>query len=260
MGESVVSASGVSPDQFRLSGAWNFRDVGGARTGEGRMVRSGVLFRSSELSRLDEHGTAELTRLGVRRVFDLRGDAEIERSGRDRVPPGVEVHNMPFDNRKGERAPHEVGVSAEQAQTQYMMRAYASFPSLDGARSAINGVASVLARGDGPALVHCAAGKDRAGWTVATILRAVGVTEEDILSDYLASNDAIEPLRTHVRSVWGSGGPAVEPSNALLGVTEEYIRTGFDAVTAVHGSFESYLDAIGFDGDMVSRLNAALIL
>ncbi len=261
MAEPLVTGSAFSPDQFALSGAWNFRDVGGASTSDGRLVRNGVLYRSSELSRLDDRGAAELTRLGIRRVFDLRGEAEIERSGPDRVPFGVDVHNMPFVNHKGERAPHEVGATVEEAQKQYMIRAYTSFPSLEGARTAINGIASSLARGDGPALVHCAAGKDRAGWTIATILRAVGVTEEDILTDYLASNTAIEPLRAHVRAVWASDpdAPAVEPSEAVLGVTEEYYRKGLDTVATMYGSFDDYLDALGVDGDVMNGLAAVMI-
>lgn len=261
MPESYVPVSDAPLGQFRLSGAWNFRDVGGARTVDGRAVRGGVLYRSSELSRLDDAGAAELTRLGIRRVFDLRSEPEIERSGRDRVPDGIDVHNLPFDDRPRARAPHEVGVSVEQAQKQYMMRAYTSFPSLAGAKHAINSVASALARGDGPALVHCAAGKDRAGWTVATILRAVGVTEENVLADYLASNDAIEPLRAHVRAVWEreADSALVELSDAVLGVTEEYYRLGFETVDSMYGSFDGYLDALGFDGDSVSALNAALL-
>ncbi|MCZ4277032.1 tyrosine-protein phosphatase [Rhodococcoides yunnanense] len=261
MPESYVPVSDSPVGQFRLSGAWNFRDVGGARTVDGRAVRGGVLYRSSELSRLDDAGGAELTRLGIVRVFDLRGAPEIERSGRDRVPHGVAVHNLPFDDRRRTHAPHEVDVSVEQAQRQYMMRAYTSFPSLDGAKRAINGVASALTHGDGPALVHCAAGKDRAGWTVATILRAVGVTEEDVLADYLASNDAIEPLRAHVQAVWerGADGAPVELSDAVLGVTEEYYRRGFETVDSMYGSFDGYLDALGFDGDSVSALNAVLL-
>lgn len=229
MADRFDSSPAITSDQFQLSGAWNFRDVGGARAADGRVVRNGVLYRSSELSRLDDRGAAELTRLGIRRVFDLRGQAEIERSGPDRVPSDVDVLHMPYENHKGERAPHESDVTVEEAQKQYMMRAYTAFPSLEGARSAINGVVSSLVRGDGPTLVHCAAGKDRAGWTVATVLRAVGVTEEAILIDYLASNGAIEPLRAHVRAVWGSGpdAPKVEPSDAVLGVTEEYYRRGW---------------------------------
>lgn len=44
-----------------LPGAWNFRDVADTATA----LRPGRLFRSSELSRLDDAGRATLRRLGI---------------------------------------------------------------------------------------------------------------------------------------------------------------------------------------------------
>ncbi|SNT41872.1 tyrosine-protein phosphatase [Rhodococcoides kyotonense] len=249
-------------DQFRLSGAWNFRDVGGARTVDGRRIRSGLLMRSSELSLLDDDGRAELLALGVRQVFDLRGDSEIARSGADRVPDGVVVNNVPYDNHKGERAPHEIGAIVDpEAQLRYMMRAYTSFPTLDGAKTAITAVIGALTRGDGPVLVHCAAGKDRAGWTVATVLRAAGVTESDILADFLTSNAAIEPLRAHLRTVWEprEDGAPIEISDAVLGVTEAYYRHGIDVVEKNYGSFDGYLQALGVTDDDLEKLKRTLL-
>ncbi len=45
-----------------LPGAWNFRDVADTATA----LRPGRLFRSSELSRLDDAGRATLRRVGHR--------------------------------------------------------------------------------------------------------------------------------------------------------------------------------------------------
>jgi len=56
-----------------VPGALNFRDVGGLPAAGGR-TRSGVLYRSGDLSRLDDDGRAALEGLGVRHVIDLRSD------------------------------------------------------------------------------------------------------------------------------------------------------------------------------------------
>lgn len=246
--------------QFTLAGAWNFRDVGGARSDDGKRVRPGVLFRASELSGLDPDGVAALSEMGIREVYDLRGDAEIERSGEDRLPDGVRGVAVPFDNSRGERAPHEAPASTEQTQIEYMLRAYSTFPALDGADTAIAAVAEALLTQRGPILVHCAAGKDRAGWTVATVLRAAGVAHEDILADYLESNAAMDPLLDHVRRIWN--GPAL-PDNvvtsAILGVQESYLQRGLDEVDALHGSFEHYLDHLGLDSALRRELRGAIL-
>nr|WP_296765859.1 tyrosine-protein phosphatase [Rhodococcus sp. (in: high G+C Gram-positive bacteria)] len=248
--------------QYRLSGAWNFRDVGGAATTDGQRIRRGVLFRSSELSHLDDAGRSELATLGIRRVFDLRGESEIRRSGVDAVPADVTVVSVPYRDEPGEKAPHEEFLSGgDDAQLRYMIGTYASFPSLAGASTAIRAVIDAVGRGDGASLVHCAAGKDRAGWTIATVLRAAGVTDEAIVADFLRSNDAIGPLRAHIMAVWQSDttGSPVDPSDALLGVAEAYYRTGLDAVTSTYGSFDGYLDAIGVTAEDLRRLKAELI-
>nr|WP_314141974.1 tyrosine-protein phosphatase [uncultured Rhodococcus sp.] len=246
-------------DQFALDGAWNFRDLGGARTTDGATVRPGLFYRASELSALTEHGRRTVAELGIRTVFDFRGDAEAERSGVDLVPDGVESISVPYENLKGERAPHEAApIHDEQSQVDYMMRAYASFSTLDGASHAIKRVVDEIVERRGGVLVHCAAGKDRAGWTVATVLRAAGVSDEDIVSDYLRSNDAMEPLLAHVRRTWAGLGDAL-PTEAILGVRESYLEHGLEVMTRSHGSFEGYLSYLGIDRELRQRLTASLV-
>ncbi|WP_415973982.1 tyrosine-protein phosphatase [Rhodococcus sp. 077-4] len=247
-------------DQFVLDGAWNFRDLGGTRTTEGATIRPGVLYRASELSALTERGQRTVAELGIRTVFDFRGDSERNRSGVDRVPAGVDSISVPFDNERGERAPHEAPMDDEQSQVDYMLRAYASYPTLDGAAYAIKRVVDAIAEGRGGVLVHCAAGKDRAGWTVATVLRAAGVGEDDIVADYLRSNDAAEPLIAHMRRTWaGVENPPGIPTGAVLGVRESYLEHGLAVMKTAHGSFEGYLNYLGIDRDLRHRVTAALV-
>ncbi|HKI39212.1 MAG TPA: tyrosine-protein phosphatase, partial [Mycobacterium sp.] len=91
-----------------LSGAWNFRDVADAAPA----LRPGRLFRSSELSRLDDDGRATLRGLGITDVADLRAAREVARRGPGRVPDGIDVHLLPFpdlgdDEPTDGAAPHE---------------------------------------------------------------------------------------------------------------------------------------------------------
>src|ERR1700742_883861 len=65
-----------------LSGAWNFRDVADGAAG----LRPGRLFRSGELSRLDDDGRATLLQLGITDVADLRATREVTRRGPGLVP------------------------------------------------------------------------------------------------------------------------------------------------------------------------------
>lgn len=71
-----------SPPFVHAPGVANLRDAGGYAIGSrpGKAVRRGVLFRSADLTRLDDEGAAALGRLGITHVFDLRSVVELARA------------------------------------------------------------------------------------------------------------------------------------------------------------------------------------
>lgn len=240
-------------DQPWLSGAWNFRDVGGVRRTDGRTIKLDTFFRSSHLARLDEAGRTALSRAGITDVCDLRRDIEIERTGQDRLPPHVRLHRLPFDY--DHDAPHEAELRSEEFAVNHMVSVYREFPVLERANRTILEVASLLAQG-ATVLVHCGAGKDRAGWVVATILRSVGVIERDIVTDYLESNSAIAQLR---RAVDSNPRQTPESMIPLLEVRKDYYRSGMSGIAESFGSFANYLTHIGIHDDLLRRLETALV-
>ena len=60
----------------------NLRDIGGYPTRNGGRVKTGVLYRSTELDKLAGEDMTTFGRLGIRTVFDLRT------GGRARSPAG----------------------------------------------------------------------------------------------------------------------------------------------------------------------------
>lgn len=51
--------------------------------GESKVVRRGLVFRSSEPSKVTDDGVSKLQDLGIAKVFDLRSAVEIEKGLRD---------------------------------------------------------------------------------------------------------------------------------------------------------------------------------
>ena len=268
-----------------LPGAWNFRDVA---DGAGAL-RPGRLFRSSELSRLDDEGRAVLRRLGITDVADLRASREVTRRGPGRVPDGVDIHLLPFpdladqeadDEGEGDAAPHEHAFqrlltnsdsseSVDEVAARYMVDEYRQFPTRNGAQRAVRRVVALLAAGR-PVLTHCFAGKDRTGFVVATVLESVGIDRDTIVADYLRSNDAVPQLRERISEmIQHRADTELTPevvtftearlSDGVLGVRAEYLDAARRTIDEQFGSLDVYLHDAGIsDGDL-DQLRAALL-
>jgi len=66
----------------------NLRDIGGysisqpnSSAGSTQSVRKGIVYRSTDPSKLSLDGIAELQKLGITTIFDLRAGPEIEKHG-----------------------------------------------------------------------------------------------------------------------------------------------------------------------------------
>ncbi|MHA7653303.1 tyrosine-protein phosphatase [Mycobacterium sp. ML4] len=272
-----------------LPGAWNFRDVAD-RTAA---LRPGRLFRSSELSSLDDEGRAVLRRLGVTDVADLRSVREVNRRGPGRVPDGVDIHLLPFpdlaDDQSGvnapenNEAPHEIAFkrlmtegaadesdeAIEANAVRYMTEEYREFPTRNGAQSAVRRVFTLLGAGR-PVLTHCFAGKDRTGFVVATVLEAAGLDRDAIIADYLRSNEAVPQLRQQITEMIAQRSdveltPEVVTftkarlSDGVLGVRAEYLWAAWQTIDVSFGSLDGYLRAAGITETDVARLREALL-
>jgi protein-tyrosine phosphatase len=238
-----------------LSGAWNFRDIA-----EEAGIRPGRFFRSSELSGLDDSGQAALVGFGITDVADLRSDREVERRGQSRVPGGVVIHRLPFHelSRPGAEAPHEQ--SFERMMTE----------KLDGesAEDAVRQVISMLTD-ERPVITHCFAGKDRTGFTVATVLEAVGVDRDAIMADFLRSNAAVPQLRDSILdSIRNRSEETTDEiltfaearlTEEVLGVREVYLDASRRTIDDQYGSLAEYLEAVGVTPAQVERLRGTLL-
>ena len=174
-GPAVIAAE----RRISFEAVTNFRDLGGYRTRSGRRVQWGRLFRSDALHGMTEGDLAVYDELGLRAVYDLRGDVEVAEQ-----PNPVPSRNLPILTcPTGDDTPLEfdgtTSVDGEQVLAAIYIR------SIDHAAPRIGELFSALTEPDGlPAVFHCHAGKDRTGLVAALLLEALDVDRESILDDY----------------------------------------------------------------------------
>ncbi|MFE7650534.1 tyrosine-protein phosphatase [Streptomyces phaeoluteigriseus] len=235
-----------------LAGVRNFRDVGGLPTVDGRRVRHGVLFRSGHLAHATDEDVAFLSSLGLHTVFDFRNAADQKLEGPDVELPGVRNVNLPLSDPADGAEFWKMVREGDIEQLREILgdgraagRMIASYRSIMKERTGEHSrVLHSLAKDSVPALMHCAAGKDRAGLSIAVTLLALGVERDAILADYLESS--AKHRRYKVRRS-GTSAAAYSPEvmellDPLFDARAEYLTAAFDTVEETWGGVDTYLE------------------
>jgi protein-tyrosine phosphatase len=257
------------PRHVRLEGVENFRDFGDYPTAGGGRVRAGVLYRSASHGRATDADLAAIEALDLAVIVDLRRPGERERDPARR-PPGFAGELI--QNDEGETAGDDpwwtfVRTSdlSQAAFRGYLLDYYRSAPFAARHVDLFSRYFRALAKADGPVLIHCAAGKDRTGVLAALTHVLVGVHRDDILGDYLLTNNpermaARAPMVADLIAAETGRKPTEAAVRAAIGVEAEYLDECFGAIEAEHGSTMTYLESVlGVGGPLRRALEARLV-
>ena len=140
--------------------------------------------------------------------------------------------------------------------------AYRRFVLLPTAVSAYRDLLLDLARPPHqPALLHCTSGKDRTGWAAALLLLLLGVSREDVMQDYLLTNDQLLPARQPLIDRFVAAGGDADLIAPVLGVRAAYLDASLDELTKGFGSVEGYVrDGLGIGDSVVATLRDAFVV
>ncbi|MFB7511828.1 MULTISPECIES: tyrosine-protein phosphatase [unclassified Streptomyces] len=251
MTQQLPQVPPTDANEPELAEVRNFRDVGGLPTTDGRAVRPGRLFRSGHLAHATEEDAAFLASLNLHTVFDFRNAADRQVEGADVELPGVRNVNIPLSDPADGKEFWKMVRDGDVAQLREILgegkaaaRMSDSYRSMLVERTAEHSrLLHALAEDSVPALMHCAAGKDRAGLSIAITLLAIGVEREAIEADYVKSN---APHRRYKVRRSSTTTDAMSPEvmellSPLFDARVEYLRAALESVEATWGSVEAYL-------------------
>lgn len=246
-----------------LSGAKNFRDLGGYQTVDGKTIRWGLLYRSDGLQKLTDHDQQCLSTLCLDRVIDFRSTYERD-LWTDRLSTGsnIQVVEIPILDASTALVQESRDEFVKKLRTidpvKYMTESYVGFATQF--TPAFGQFFRELASAEGrPVLFHCTAGKDRTGFAAAILLRVLGVPHETVVDDYLLTNDYF--FAGHrwnlMLARWMKGRQFADAIKGFMRADVSYLSVSFDTIDREYGSFEKYIrDGIGLSTADVERFKA----
>jgi protein-tyrosine phosphatase len=222
-----------------IEGTRNVRDVGGYPCSGGRHIRWRTLLRSDELTRVPSHAIQELRAMGIRQVIDLRWPDELQLAPNVFADdPAIRYRHLPL--LVDDPTPH-AGLAG-----MYRHVLDERLPQLVDVVRALAGPAGL------PAIVGCAAGKDRTGITIAVLLSLAGVTDDLIVEDYaLSAAFFAVPNRTIPAGDW-------RHHPLIVDSPPEFMASALDHLRDAHGGARTLLRSGGLSESELDGLVARL--
>lgn len=230
----IVGARSVVMDSVQ-----NLRDMGGYFTRNHQMTRWGKLFRSGQLSSLSEWDSIRLNNLGIKTIIDLRTDAEIA-AAPIRYTNANLIH-IPIQNAHLSEVPGRIiaGTMRKGDVLVCMQDLYLQLIT-DNREQLIKVLDEFQNPDNYPILFNCTLGKDRTGFLAAILLAAIGIPEETIIKDYMASNEYID-LRQLAYMAHNLSSDAQEAITVIVSANESFIDLALRKIRKDYGSVSKYL-------------------
>lgn len=246
----------------------NLRDFGDYAAGH-RHMKKGVLFRSAHQAEASDEELEALAALGLSLIVDLRRPGERERMPSRRWK-GFAAEVIANDHPEVGDDPWQTFMKTTEitadSMRAYMLTYYDAAPHEARHIDLYTRWFQRLGETDGATLVHCAAGKDRTGILCALTHHIAGVHPDDIIADYLLTNDEERFARrmplfaAHVEELTGRR-PSDEAMRTTMGVEAEYLERAFAAMRRDNGSIDGYLrDVLGVDAERRAAVERRILV
>jgi protein-tyrosine phosphatase len=223
-----------------MQGTVNFRDAGGYTTANGKQVVWNKVFRSADISHLTEADLQTMSGKHIHTVVDFRGVKEAA-AAPDRQLPGTTYtlcpagsDSMPSMQEMGELIKQGNFLNKFYGSTN-VQYAGARFRPLFQQLLTLPDTAAIL--------YHCTGGRDRTGMASALFLHTLGVPQQKIEEDFVASNVYLQNMNTRMfQGMAQSIGMSVEEIQKAMALRPELIRTFFAALTTQYGSVDLFME------------------
>lgn len=238
-----------------FQGCFNFRDIGGYPTADGRRVKWGLFYRAGRQDRMTPEDRDRARALGIKTQIDLRTNGEIEDQTRGPLESfGAQYHHIPVIPDGGmDRLAQIVG------DTGISGKRYLGYLEL-GSETWLKLFALFAEAERHPLLIHCTAGKDRTGVSTALLLSVLGVERSIIEADYVMTNLDVMRQLDFLEAIDAlPHGMTKNELEKVAGVPETAMGDFLEALQAQSGGAVAYLKEIGVSEEQFAAVRATFL-
>ena len=216
----------------------NMRDIGGYECNLGKRIKLGRLIRSNLPQYLPDNDICIISKMGIKNIIDLRSLEEIK------------TKKSVFEDNKEFKVYHigiDIGKDVPEAE-ELVSKSYIEMLTL---QKKMKIIFEILGNNDS-VLYFCNSGKDRSGVVTALILKLLGVSEKNIVDDYMATKKFMkEPLKKY----------AAYNTKILNIITPQrfYMENFLKEFEHKYGNIEQYLSLIGIRENVIKNIKEKFI-
>ena len=213
----------------RYKDLFNFRDLGGLRTKDQKKVKSGLVYRTGNISHLTEE-TAEflVEKLEIKTYIDFRGKNEIQEFGEPKVllSAGIEWVNIHIeaDDPDFAKISHPQPKDWVQLYVRLFEKNKAGWAQF----------LKIIQESKKPLMYGCLFGKDRTGIGTGLLLDRLSVEKNEIIKDYSKTTEGLFPNVEKLSKIWQNTKLTEEE------VAEHYLKAHPEILS---GFLDHYLDS-----------------
>ena len=246
--------------QIDFEAILNFRDLGGYRTADGRTVAWRHIFRGGNLLDMTTKDKARLREeLGLKTVIDLRNPSRQQRQRETDLLQeiGVEYLNIPFrTSNKSFLNEKKIYACATDISQIYLYRVKRTALG----KRLVKALETISDREKHPVLFHCGIGKDRTGILTAFLLTLLGVSDDDIITEYSLSDPFMEEIRNRIVNNPATPQNVKNQPDFDWRARPESMESFLRALRKDYGSVTKYLISRGMAPELVEELRKALLV
>ncbi|MDD7306418.1 MAG: tyrosine-protein phosphatase [Peptoniphilaceae bacterium] len=223
----------------------NFRDLGGVATKDGKSVKWGKIYRSSNMNLISDNDIAKMKDLKISTVIDLRRDFEVEELYKniDKVKNNFDYYQVSLANRN-------FGSEEIQEIIEGKISVGKTYRDLIDNHRAVKKILELIIYSDGAVIFHCQEGKDRTGIIAMILYGLLNVDKIDIIADYEISSAYLGYVNKYDQ----------EDDFSVFRITNPYyMKEAYAYVIDKYNTFENYIKVIKLDLSLLDKLREKML-